>query len=162
MISSDCPGDKACIGNKCVNPCTQNVCGIKATCKAINHSPLCSCPPPLIGNPFDECIIQIGNYMIFIFVILVFNFLRIFMLSLFPCNLNFFYINLLYLFQKLILVVHLHALIMANVKFEMASQYAYIQNVLLILIVHEIRLVSTRNVKILASVLVVSIHYVKQ
>lgn len=80
VISSDCPGDKACIGNKCVNPCTQNVCGIKATCKAINHSPLCSCPPPLIGNPFDECIIQIGNYTIFIFVILIFNFLRIFML----------------------------------------------------------------------------------
>lgn len=64
VISSDCPGDKACISNKCINPCTQNVCGIKATCQAINHSPLCSCTSPLIGNPFEECYTKIGNFEI--------------------------------------------------------------------------------------------------
>lgn len=62
VLSSDCPGDKACIQSKCKDPCSQNVCGSKAVCKTINHSPLCSCPSPLIGNPFEECYTKIGKY----------------------------------------------------------------------------------------------------
>jgi len=62
VLSSDCPGDKACIQNKCRDPCSQNVCGSKAVCKTINHSPLCSCPSPLIGNPFEECYTKIGKH----------------------------------------------------------------------------------------------------
>lgn len=61
VLSSDCSGDKACIQNKCRDPCSQNVCGSKALCKTINHSPLCSCPSPLIGNPFEECYTKIGK-----------------------------------------------------------------------------------------------------
>lgn len=61
VLSSDCPGDKACIQSKCRDPCSQNVCGSKAVCKTINHSPLCSCPSPLIGNPFEECYTKIGK-----------------------------------------------------------------------------------------------------
>lgn len=55
VLSSDCPGDRACMNTKCVDPCLRNVCGFGAVCQAINHSPLCSCPQPTVGNPFVEC-----------------------------------------------------------------------------------------------------------
>lgn len=61
ILSSDCPGDLACINNKCANPCAQNVCGVKANCRVINHSPLCTCPSTLVGNPLEECYEEKGN-----------------------------------------------------------------------------------------------------
>lgn len=54
VISADCPRNRACVNNKCVDPCP-GVCGYRATCQVINHSPVCSCPPPLLGDPFTEC-----------------------------------------------------------------------------------------------------------
>uniref|UniRef100_A0A2S2QFK9 Neurogenic locus notch 2 n=1 Tax=Sipha flava TaxID=143950 RepID=A0A2S2QFK9_9HEMI len=54
VISPDCPRNKACVNNKCVDPCP-GVCGYEAICQTINHSPVCSCPPPTIGDPFVEC-----------------------------------------------------------------------------------------------------------
>lgn len=54
VINADCPRNKACMNNKCVDPCP-GVCGYKAICQTLNHSPVCSCPPPLIGDPFYEC-----------------------------------------------------------------------------------------------------------
>lgn len=54
VISSDCPRTKACVNNKCVDPCP-DVCGYGATCKTVNHSPICSCPSQTAGDPFVEC-----------------------------------------------------------------------------------------------------------
>lgn len=54
VISPDCPRNRACVNNKCVDPCP-GVCGYEAVCQTINHSPVCSCPPPTIGDPFVEC-----------------------------------------------------------------------------------------------------------
>ncbi|BES97160.1 PTI [Nesidiocoris tenuis] len=54
VISSDCPRNKACINNKCGDPCV-GVCGYLATCHVVNHSPICSCPPKYHGDPFVEC-----------------------------------------------------------------------------------------------------------
>jgi len=54
VISSDCPRDKACANTKCIDPCP-GVCGYGALCQVINHSPICSCPAPTIGDPFLEC-----------------------------------------------------------------------------------------------------------
>lgn len=54
IVNNDCPFDKACIGNKCENPCA-NVCGIHANCEIINHVPLCYCPPEYSGDPFVAC-----------------------------------------------------------------------------------------------------------
>ncbi|KAJ8890112.1 hypothetical protein PR048_009619 [Dryococelus australis] len=54
VLSSDCPRDKACMNTKCVDPCP-GVCGYGARCVVINHSPVCSCPPPTTGDPFTEC-----------------------------------------------------------------------------------------------------------
>lgn len=53
-ISSDCARDKACVNNKCVDPCP-GVCGYSSLCHTVNHSPICSCPPGMIGDPFVEC-----------------------------------------------------------------------------------------------------------
>lgn len=55
VLSSDCPSDKTCENNRCINPCTHGVCGVGAVCRTISHSPVCSCPVPLAGNPFEEC-----------------------------------------------------------------------------------------------------------
>lgn len=54
VVSSECPHDKACQENKCVNPCPK-LCGINANCKMINHSPICSCRPSYTGDPFTMC-----------------------------------------------------------------------------------------------------------
>lgn len=52
--SSECSSNKACINQKCVDPCP-NVCGTNAVCRVQNHSPICSCIPNYIGDPFTRC-----------------------------------------------------------------------------------------------------------
>lgn len=54
VVSSECPRDKACMNQKCVDPCT-NTCGQNAICHVINHSPICSCRPSYTGDPFTFC-----------------------------------------------------------------------------------------------------------
>lgn len=53
-INSDCGLNEACSNQKCRNPCP-SICGISAKCQVINHNPICSCPPGLIGDPFTRC-----------------------------------------------------------------------------------------------------------
>lgn len=54
VMNSDCVSDKACINQKCVNPCP-GPCGQKAECRVFNHNPICSCGSGLIGDPFTRC-----------------------------------------------------------------------------------------------------------
>ena len=53
-VNSECPRDKACINNKCGDPCP-GVCGAHATCSVTNHVPLCKCDPGYTGNAFVSC-----------------------------------------------------------------------------------------------------------
>ena len=53
-INPDCPSDKACINNKCRDPCP-GVCGVHSTCSASNHFAICRCDPGFIGDPFSAC-----------------------------------------------------------------------------------------------------------
>lgn len=53
-VSSECPLNKACIKQKCSDPCP-GTCGLGANCETINHSPICSCPEDLTGDPFTKC-----------------------------------------------------------------------------------------------------------
>lgn len=53
-INTDCSRDRACSNNKCVDPCP-GICGYQAICHTNNHSPICSCPDKMIGNPYQEC-----------------------------------------------------------------------------------------------------------
>uniref|UniRef100_A0A182XBR0 EGF-like domain-containing protein n=1 Tax=Anopheles quadriannulatus TaxID=34691 RepID=A0A182XBR0_ANOQN len=54
MLSSDCPNTRACLNNKCVDPCP-GMCGLNAECFVMNHSPSCSCLPGYTGNPSQAC-----------------------------------------------------------------------------------------------------------
>lgn len=54
MISADCSLDKACMNQKCKDPCP-GTCGLNARCLVINHNPICSCMSGFTGNPFDRC-----------------------------------------------------------------------------------------------------------
>lgn len=54
VVSSECPLDKACINQKCSDPCP-NTCGLYAICNVRNHNPYCSCPPQYTGDPFSQC-----------------------------------------------------------------------------------------------------------
>lgn len=56
VTSAECPREKACINQKCENPCLQaNVCGTNAECKVINHNPICTCIVRYTGDPFTRC-----------------------------------------------------------------------------------------------------------
>lgn len=54
LSSSECPSDKACINQKCKDPCP-GTCGINAKCRVNNHSPICSCKKGYVGDPFTRC-----------------------------------------------------------------------------------------------------------
>lgn len=54
VLNSDCPRNRACVQQKCVDPCPGS-CGQQAICEVMNHVPMCSCPPPLEGNAFVQC-----------------------------------------------------------------------------------------------------------
>jgi hypothetical protein len=54
LVSSECSQHKACINQKCQDPCP-GACGFNARCQVTNHNPICSCPPNFIGDPFVQC-----------------------------------------------------------------------------------------------------------
>lgn len=60
VLSTDCPRDKACVRNKCVDPCP-GICGQNAQCTVINHIPTCSCLPGFVGNAFVLCSVVKGT-----------------------------------------------------------------------------------------------------
>lgn len=53
-INSDCNVDRACVRNKCIDPCA-GACGTNSICRVKNHVPDCSCPHGLTGDPFRHC-----------------------------------------------------------------------------------------------------------
>lgn len=54
VLSTDCERTKACIRNKCTDPCP-GTCGQGALCDVVNHIPVCSCPEGTSGNAFVQC-----------------------------------------------------------------------------------------------------------
>lgn len=55
LVSTDCPQNKACLNQKCADPCP-GTCGINARCNVVSHNPICSCPPGQTGDPFLRCL----------------------------------------------------------------------------------------------------------
>lgn len=55
VLSSDCPSNRACIRNKCQDPCP-GTCAQNAACQVINHLPSCTCPSGFTGDPFSYCV----------------------------------------------------------------------------------------------------------
>lgn len=60
LSNSDCPMNRACIRNKCEDPCP-GTCGINAICTVTNHVPVCSCPDRYNGDAFRLCTPIIGK-----------------------------------------------------------------------------------------------------
>lgn len=61
-VNTDCISDKACIRNKCVDPCP-GTCGYLAKCSVVNHLPTCTCIYGYSGDPYRRCEIQNGKRM---------------------------------------------------------------------------------------------------
>lgn len=53
-INSDCPSNRACIRQKCVDPCPGS-CGVGTQCSITNHIPMCTCVQGYTGDPFSNC-----------------------------------------------------------------------------------------------------------
>lgn len=53
-ISQECPSDKACVKEKCKDPCIES-CGTNAQCNVVNHTPHCSCLQGYQGDAFIGC-----------------------------------------------------------------------------------------------------------
>lgn len=54
--NNDCPTDKTCQNEQCVNPCVyHNPCAPRAECRAQNHLAVCRCPVDFLGNPYVDC-----------------------------------------------------------------------------------------------------------
>lgn len=78
ILNTDCVLTKACVRNKCVDPCI-GTCGQNALCNIYNHVPMCSCPLGMSGNAFVLCspiqgtIFAITILMIFFALLLYFE-----------------------------------------------------------------------------------------
>lgn len=54
VMNDDCDRNKACVNQKCVDPCI-GICGSNADCFVANHSPYCTCLTAYTGNPLVGC-----------------------------------------------------------------------------------------------------------
>lgn len=54
VTNSDCDRSKACLNNKCKDPCP-GTCGNNAICRTVNHAPSCYCQPGYTGDPLASC-----------------------------------------------------------------------------------------------------------
>lgn len=54
LRNSDCPSNKACVNQKCKDPCP-GTCGQNADCQVVNHLPSCTCIPGYTGDPYRYC-----------------------------------------------------------------------------------------------------------
>lgn len=57
LINTDCSSDKACINEKCIDPCPGS-CGMNAECRVQSHVSICTCLEGYIGDPFTTCTIK--------------------------------------------------------------------------------------------------------
>lgn len=62
VLNTDCSSNRACIRNKCVDPCA-NACGQGAICEVFNHIPMCSCPSGTTGSALISCQIFKGTFI---------------------------------------------------------------------------------------------------
>lgn len=71
-INSDCPSNKACMNQKCRDPCPGS-CGLGANCAVLNHIPICTCPEGYTGDPFANCYLKPQRKIIYINMLLDVN-----------------------------------------------------------------------------------------
>lgn len=66
VISAECPANKACINERCSDPCV-GACGVHTLCSVVNHNSVCQCEHGYTGDPFTSCteIPKCKNYPFF-------------------------------------------------------------------------------------------------
>ena len=68
QMDRDCPDNRACINNQCLDPCIiDDPCGKNAQCQTTSHRPVCRCPNGWAGDPHTECF-QCRFFILFSFV----------------------------------------------------------------------------------------------
>lgn len=67
-INSECPANRACMNQKCVDPCPGS-CGLNTQCTVINHTPACTCDAQYTGDPFTGCLPIQGKYNFLVFFV---------------------------------------------------------------------------------------------
>lgn len=55
VSDSECSSNEICKNFKCVNPCSNDICGRRASCRVLNHITNCYCDDGYTGNPFFDC-----------------------------------------------------------------------------------------------------------
>lgn len=53
-INTDCSSDKACVNERCIDPCPGS-CGVNADCRVQSHVSICTCAIGYTGDPFNSC-----------------------------------------------------------------------------------------------------------
>lgn len=53
-LNTDCPSHRACINNKCQDPCP-GTCSPNAVCQVVSHVPTCTCNNGFTGDPYRYC-----------------------------------------------------------------------------------------------------------
>lgn len=61
IINQDCPSNRACIRNKCEDPCV-GACGFNAQCTSFDHKPVCNCMERFEGDPYSGCNPERGKF----------------------------------------------------------------------------------------------------
>lgn len=65
VLNSDCPDNRACVNNKCHDPCL-GYCGLQAICQVVNHVPKCTCTNGYAGNAYERCtVIKKGPFQFY-------------------------------------------------------------------------------------------------
>lgn len=54
VISAECSANKACINQRCSDPCV-GACGVHTLCTVLNHNSVCQCDQGYTGDPFTSC-----------------------------------------------------------------------------------------------------------
>lgn len=74
-MSSECPLHRACVNNKCADPCP-GTCGYNARCNVVNHIPICSCVKNYTGDPFNGCKVLESKNLISVLMPLILFFMH--------------------------------------------------------------------------------------
>lgn len=66
--AQDCSSNKACINERCTDPCLESPCGINSYCTVVSHNAVCTCLEGYEGNPSVQCNLRPLTCKIWIFV----------------------------------------------------------------------------------------------
>lgn len=87
-INADCASNKACINERCVDPCQSNVCAVNAYCSVVNHNAICNCNTGYEGDAFTRCTLIIVTRKISLFLSIRIYYYYFFWNLVINCKLN--------------------------------------------------------------------------